>query len=207
MYRHLKRVVDFIGACGCLIFLLIPGILISVMLLITQKKVFFKQSRVGENEHIFLIYKFQTMTDERDEFGDLLPDQFRITKLGQFLRKTSLDELPQCFNVLKGDMSFIGPRPLLVSYLEWYSEEEKKRHHVKPGMTGLAQVNGRNNISWKQKFEWDCLYVKRFSAKQDVQIFSQTIKKVLSSEDVAMSGYATTPLFEGAKKQRRSATK
>ncbi|MBC1228013.1 sugar transferase [Listeria booriae] len=200
MYRLIKPTLDILGACLFLLLFLIPILWISLLLYATQGRVFYKQQRVGKAERIFWIYKFQTMTDARDEHGELLPDEQRITKLGNLLRKTSLDELPQCWNVLKGDMSFIGPRPLLVAYLELYSEEERKRHHVKPGLTGLAQMNGRNAISWQEKFAWDVRYVNHLSMRQDVHILIRTVKKVLLSEGIARDGYATTPPFEGSKK-------
>lgn len=200
MYGHIKRVLDVIGACSCLLIFSVPLLLISLLLFATQRRVLYKQQRVGKAERIFWIYKFQTMTDARDIHGELLPDEERITKLGHFLRKTSLDELPQCWNILKGEMSFIGPRPLLVAYLELYSQEERRRHLVKPGLTGLAQMNGRNAISWQEKFAWDVRYVHGFSMQQDWYILRRTIKKVLLSEDIARDGYATTPPFEGSKK-------
>ncbi|MBC1888832.1 sugar transferase [Listeria booriae] len=200
MYGHIKQALDVLGACICLLIFSIPLLLISLAIFTTQRRVFYKQQRVGKAERIFWIYKFQTMTDARDIHGDLLPDEQRITKIGHFLRKTSLDELPQCWNILKGDMSFIGPRPLLVAYLELYSQEERKRHLVKPGMTGLAQMNGRNAISWQEKFAWDIRYVQRFSIQQDLHILIRTIRKVLLSEDIARDGYASTPPFEGSKK-------
>lgn len=200
MYGHIKRVLDVIGACSCLLIFSVPLLLISLLLFATQRRVLYKQQRVGKADRIFWIYKFQTMTDARDIHGELLPDEERITKLGHFLRKTSLDELPQCWNILKGEMSFIGPRPLLVAYLELYSQEERKRHLVKPGLTGLAQMNGRNTISWQEKFAWDVRYVHGFSMQQDWHILRRTIKKVLLSEDIARDGYATTPPFEGSKK-------
>ncbi|MBC1403195.1 sugar transferase [Listeria booriae] len=200
MYRLIKPILDILGACLFLLLFLIPILWISLLLYAMHGRVFYKQQRVGKAERIFWIYKFQTMTDARDEHGELLPDEQRITKLGNLLRKTSLDELPQCWNVLKGDMSFIGPRPLLVAYLELYSEEERKRHHVKPGLTGLAQMNGRNAISWQEKFAWDVRYVNHLSMRQDVHILIRTVKKVLLSEDIARDGYATTPPFEGSKK-------
>lgn len=200
MYGHIKRVLDVIGACSCLLIFSVPLLLISLLLFATQRRVLYKQQRVGKADRIFWIYKFQTMTDARDIHGELLPDEERITKLGHFLRKTSLDELPQCWNILKGEMSFIGPRPLLVAYLELYSQEERKRHLVKPGLTGLAQMNGRNAISWQEKFAWDVRYVHGFSMQQDWHILRRTIKKVLLSEDIARDGYATTPPFEGSKK-------
>ena len=162
-----------------------------------QKNVFFFQDRPGKNESVFRIIKFKTMTDERDGSGNLLPDELRLTKLGKFVRKTSLDELPQLFNVLKGDMSFIGPRPLLVHYLPLYNEEQKKRHLIKPGITGWAQVNGRNAITWQQKFIYDVYYVNNLSLILDVKIFLLTVKKVIKSEGINTAGVATTENFTG----------
>ena len=197
MYRYIKRVMDMIGASVLLIVFCLPLIIIAGVLAITQKKVLFTQQRVGAAEKIFLIYKFQTMTSDKNKQGELLPDEERLTKFGSFLRKMSLDELPQLVNILKGDMSFIGPRPLLVSYLPLYNNVERKRHIEKPGLTGLAQVNGRNNISWKEKFRWDVLYIERLSFLQDLEIFLLTIKKVIGREDVSQQGHATTLPFEG----------
>nr|WP_088815952.1 MULTISPECIES: sugar transferase [Listeria] len=200
MYGYVKRGIDIVGATCLLVLCLIPLLVIGGVLFATQKQILFRQQRAGKGERVFLIYKFQTMTNARNLNGDLLPDEERVTRFGRFLRQTSLDELPQFFNILKGDMSFIGPRPLLVSYLPLYSEEEKKRHLVTPGLTGLAQVNGRNAISWQEKFRLDVLYVERFSFRQDITLFFQTFKKVLGSEGISRAGYVTTPPFEGHKK-------
>lgn len=197
MYRYMKRVIDIVGACVMLLLGCVPLFLISIGLIMTQKKILFVQTRVGQNNQLFSIYKFQTMTSKCDDQGDLLPDEERLTTFGSFLRQTSLDELPQLFNVLKGDMSFIGPRPLLVSYLPLYSPFECKRHLAKPGLTGLAQINGRNNISWRDKFKWDVLYVETISFHQDLKIFFLTIKKVLGRKDVSLDGQATTLPFGG----------
>lgn len=162
-----------------------------------QKNVFFFQDRPGKNESVFRIIKFKTMTDQRDESGNLLPDELRLTNLGKFVRKTSLDELPQLFNVLKGDMSFIGPRPLLVHYLPLYNEEQKKRHLIKPGITGWAQVNGRNAITWQQKFVYDVYYVNNLNLLLDLKILFLTVKKVIKSEGINTVGVATTENFTG----------
>lgn len=197
MYKYVKRIIDMVGAIIFMIICLIPFSVISLVLYITQKKVFFIQERVGQNEKIFLIYKFQTMSSKTNNQGELLSDEERLTKIGIFLRRLSLDELPQILNILKGDMSFIGPRPLLSSYLPLYNNEERRRHEVKPGLTGLAQVKGRNNISWKAKFKWDIIYVQKMSFYQDVYIFFQTIKKVLTRADVTLEGHATTQPFRG----------
>jgi lipopolysaccharide/colanic/teichoic acid biosynthesis glycosyltransferase len=148
------------------------------------KGVFFTQERPGKNEKIFKALKFKTMTDERDADGNLLPDAMRLTKVGRFIRSTSIDELPQLVNILKGDMAFIGPRPLLVQYLPLYNDEQRRRHDVTPGMSGWAQVNGRNNISWTQKFEYDVYYVDNIGLKMDILVFFKTIGKVLFRKDI-----------------------
>ena len=147
---------------------------------------FFFQERPGKDEKIFKVIKFKTMTDERDEEGNLLPDELRITKVGKFVRSTSIDELPQLINVLKGDMSFIGPRPLLVKYLPFYSEEERLRHTVRPGISGWAQVNGRNTIGWDKKLAYDVEYVKNLSLMMDIQVLFKTIHNVLARTDVVL---------------------
>lgn len=199
MYRNiLKPIFDYTFSF-LLILILSPLFLLLIVLLyfFNQKNVFFFQSRPGKNERIFQIIKFKTMTDEKDQQGNLLPDEKRLTKMGKFVRKTSLDELPQLFNVLKGDMSFIGPRPLLVSYLDLYNNEQKRRHNIKPGITGWAQVNGRNAITWQQKFIFDVFYVDNISFALDFKIFFLTIKKVLKSEGINTAGVATTESFKG----------
>ena len=199
MYKNiLKPIFDYTFSF-LLILILSPLLLLLIILLyfFNQKNVFFFQSRPGKDERVFQIIKFKTMTDERDASGKLLPDELRLTGLGKFVRKTSLDELPQLFNVLKGDMSFIGPRPLLVSYLTLYNDEQKKRHHIKPGITGWAQVNGRNAITWEQKFIFDVFYVNNISFTLDLKIFLLTIKKVLKSEGINTIGVATTESFKG----------
>lgn len=158
---------------------------------------FFTQERPGKNEKIFRVIKFKTMTDERDTDGNLLPDAQRLTKVGRFVRSTSIDELPQLINVLKGDMALIGPRPLLPQYLSLYSKEQARRHEVCPGITGWAQVNGRNAISWTRKFELDVWYVDHCSLKLDVKIFFLTIKKVFMRDSISKEGQATTIPFDG----------
>lgn len=158
---------------------------------------FFKQERPGKNGKIFKVVKFKTMTDEKDEKGELLPDAKRLTKVGKFVRSTSIDELPQLWNVFKGDMSLIGPRPLLVKYLELYTPEQKRRHEVRPGITGWAQVNGRNNIPWKKKFELDVWYVDNVSFLTDCKVVLTTIKKVIKREDISAEGQATIEAFNG----------
>ena len=162
-----------------------------------QGKPFFFQARPGLNERIFKIIKFKTMNDKTDANGNLLPDADRLTPIGAFVRKTSLDEIPQLINVLKGDMSIIGPRPLLPQYLPLYNEEQKKRHDVRPGITGWAQVNGRNAISWKRKFELDVWYVEHVSLATDLKVFFTTFKKVFKSEGISAEGQATTEAFNG----------
>ena len=160
-------------------------------------KAFFVQKRPGKNEKIFEIIKFKSMNDKKNSDGTLLPDEDRITKIGQFVRKTSLDEVPQLINVLKGDMSLIGPRPLLIAYLELYSDEQKRRHVVKPGITGWAQVNGRNTISWKEKFEFDVWYVDHCSFLLDIKIFWLTFLKVVKRDDISSNTHATMESFTG----------
>jgi len=180
-----KRIIDFVGAL-CLLLLIWPVLLVVVALLFIEqgKLPVFVQERVGYRNQIFRIYKLKTMTDERDEQGELLPDHVRLTKLGKLVRSTSLDELPQLFNILRGEMSFIGPRPLLVEYLAVYSEQEKHRHDVLPGITGLAQVNGRNTLTWKQKFQLDLEYIRTVSFFTDVKIALKTTVKVLDRKTV-----------------------
>ena len=199
MYRNfLKRVIDILGALFLLI-LTSPTIIATAIFIYfkVSRDVIFMQARPGLNEKIFKIYKFKTMSDECDSNGKLLPDEQRLGKFGKLIRSLSLDELPQLFNVLKGDMSFIGPRPLLVEYLPIYNEMQKHRHDVRPGITGLAQVNGRNAISWEKKFEYDVYYAKNLSFMLDVKIALQTIEKVLKRSGVSKEGQATTEKFNG----------
>ncbi|ELP9120231.1 undecaprenyl phosphate N,N'-diacetylbacillosamine 1-phosphate transferase [Campylobacter lari] len=198
MYKNgLKRVFDFFLALILLIIFSPFIVLIGIVLKIVQGSVLFKQARPGLNEKIFYIYKFKTMSDETDENGELLPDELRLKPFGKLVRSLSLDELPQLFNVLKGDMSFIGPRPLLVEYLPLYNQEQKKRHDVRPGITGWAQINGRNAISWEQKFKYDVEYVQNCSFLFDLKIFFMTIVKVLKRSGVNKEGVATTDKFNG----------
>lgn len=197
----IKRPIGFFGALVALI-LLSPIFLATIILLFFANKngwkgVFFIQPRPGKNEKIFNALKFKTMTDEKDAEGNLLPDAERLTKVGSFIRSTSIDELPQLLNILKGDMAFIGPRPLLVQYLPLYSEEQHHRHDVTPGMSGWAQVNGRNNISWAKKFELDVYYVKHIGPMMDIRVFFTTIKKVLFRDDINQDGNATMEVFNG----------
>ena len=196
-----KRPIGFLGALVALV-LLSPIFIATIILLHFANKgagVFFTQDRPGKNEKIFKALKFKTMTDERDAEGNLLPDADRLTKVGKFIRSTSIDELPQLINILKGDMAFIGPRPLLVQYLPLYSEEQHRRHDVTPGMSGWAQVNGRNNISWTRKFELDVYYVDHIGAGMDIKVFFTTIKKVLMRADInTTTGQAATmDYFDG----------
>lgn len=195
--KWIKRILDFVLALFLLV-LFSPLILITALLLkITQGSVIFTQNRPGLNEKIFKIYKFKTMSDERDEKGELLSDELRLKAFGKIVRSLSLDELLQLFNVLKGDMSFVGPRPLLVEYLPLYSEEQKLRHKVRPGITGWAQVNGRNAISWQKKFELDVYYVKNISFLLDLKIMFLTALKVLKRSGVSKEGHVTTEKFNG----------
>ena len=156
----------------------------------------------GLNEKIFTLYKFRTMTDEKDKDGNLLPDNVRLTKFGKILRSTSLDELPELINILKDDMSFVGPRPLLVEYLPLYNEEQKHRHDVRPGLTGLAQINGRNNLEWSRRFEMDLEYIEKMSLRFDLAIMFNTFKKVFKKEDVSQTGNATVEKFKGNRKEK-----
>lgn len=202
MYRHfLKRLIDFCIAFVALSILFLPLSFIAVWLHFANKGagVFFTQSRPGKDGKIFKVIKFKTMTDERDCEGNLLPDAERLTNVGKFIRSTSIDELPQLINVLKGDMALIGPRPLLPQYLPLYSKEQARRHEVRPGITGWAQVNGRNNISWKQKFEYDVYYVDHISLMMDIKVFIRTIKKVFLRDDINQEGgeWATMDPFNG----------
>lgn len=193
-----KRIIDFIIALVAFIILLPIFIVVIISLYIAnQGKPFFFQARPGLNERIFKIIKFKTMNDKKDAEGNLLTDSERLTSIGQFVRKTSLDELPQLINVLKGDMAIIGPRPLLPQYLPLYDEIQKRRHEVRPGITGWAQVNGRNAISWTKKFELDVWYVDHLSFSTDCKVFFTTFKKVFKSEGINQVGQATTEAFNG----------
>ncbi|WP_050638283.1 sugar transferase [Candidatus Stoquefichus sp. SB1] len=199
MYRkYIKRILDFILSLAAII-ILIPVLLIVAILVRTKlgTPVIFKQERPGLNERIFTLYKFRTMTDERDEEGNLLPDEIRLTKFGKLLRSTSLDELPELFNILKGDMSIVGPRPLLVRYLPLYNEHQKHRHDVRPGFTGYAQVNGRNSITWEDKFDLDVEYTQRVSLLMDIVIILRTIKVVLLREGISSETSSTMEEFRG----------
>ncbi|ANU27540.1 sugar transferase [Planococcus versutus] len=199
--RFFKRPMDFVLSLIAIIFL--SPVLVVVAILVRTKlgsPVLFKQQRPGLNEKIFSMYKFRSMTDEKDAEGNLLPDNIRLTKFGRFLRSTSLDELPGLFNILNGDMSIIGPRPLLVQYLPLYNDQQKKRHDVRPGLSGLAQVNGRNAISWEEKFELDVEYVNQISFIVDWKIIFLTLKKVFIKEGISSNTSVTMEAFRGSEK-------
>lgn len=200
MYRkYIKRILDFILSLIALV-ILSPIILVIAILVRIKlgSPVIFKQKRPGLNEKIFTLYKFRTMTDAKDENGNLLPDNIRLTKFGKILRSTSLDELPELFNILKGDMSIVGPRPLLVKYLPLYNKSQKHRHDVRPGFTGWAQCNGRNALSWKEKFDLDIYYVNHVSFFIDVKILFKTIKIVLLREGISSDTSVTMEEFRGS---------
>lgn len=200
LYRDVfKRAIDILASGGVLILLAVPLTVVAIWLHFANKGagVFFFQERPGKKGRIFKVVKFKTMTDERDENGELLPDELRLTKVGRFVRSTSIDELPQLWNVLKGDMSLIGPRPLLVQYLPLYSEEQARRHNVRPGITGWAQCHGRNAISWNKKFELDVWYVDHISFVTDCKIVWTTLLKVLKRADISSETSATMEPFDG----------
>lgn len=192
-----KRLIDVTAAVLVLIFFSPLFIGVYLLLMLSQNSAFFTQDRPGKNGKIFKLVKFKTMSDKRDAQGNLLPDAERLTKVGKWVRSTSLDELPQLINVLKGDMSLIGPRPLLIKYLPLYSENQKRRHEVKPGITGWAQVNGRNAISWNKKFEYDVWYVDHLSFLLDCKIVWRTIKKVIIREGISSDTSVTMEPFKG----------
>ncbi len=206
MYKkYIKRIIDIILSLLALIILspLIIIIGISVRIKI-GKPIIFKQKRPGKNEKIFILYKFRTMTEEKDEYGNLLPDEKRLTKFGKFLRSTSLDELPELFNILKGDMSIVGPRPLLVEYLPLYNEKQKHRHDVRPGLTGLAQINGRNSITWNKKFKEDIEYVNNITFMLDAKIVFKTVAKVIKKEGINQDENTTMKKFTGNEKGEKN---
>lgn len=187
--RFFKRPLDVI--CALMALILLSPVLLIVAILVRTKlgsPVIFCQERPGRNEKIFKLYKFRSMTDERDENGELLPDEVRLTKFGRLLRSTSLDELPELWNILKGDMSVVGPRPLAVMYLPYYNEQEKHRHDVRPGLTGLAQINGRNMSNWPERFAYDLQYIQRVTLKMDISILFKTVGKVFGREDISVRG-------------------
>lgn len=200
MYENFfKRIIDLVLAL-CVLTVIWPILLVITLWLHFSNKgagAFFLQDRPGKNAKIFKVIKFKTMTDERDSNGELLPDEMRLTKVGRFVRSTSIDELPQLINVLKGDMALIGPRPLLVQYLPLYNAEQARRHEVRPGITGWAQCHGRNAISWQEKFKLDVWYVDHISLSTDIRVIATTIKKFLSRADISSDTSATMELFTG----------
>lgn len=197
--KYFKRSFDLIVSLIAFIVLLPLLFIITILIRIKLgKPVIFKQKRPGLNEKIFTLYKFRTMTDKKDEEGVLLPDSQRLTKFGKFLRSTSIDELPGLINIIKGDMSIVGPRPLLVEYLDKYSNEQRKRHDVRPGLSGYAQISGRNSLSWEDKFKLDIIYVNNVTFKHDVGIILKTILKVIKREGINSSNSVTMEKFEGS---------
>lgn len=209
MYRKFfKRFFDVLLS-GCALILLSPVLLIVAVLVRTKlgSPVIFCQERPGKNEKIFKMYKFRSMTDARDENGVLLPDEVRLTRLGRILRSTSLDELPELWNILRGDMSIVGPRPLLVKYLSLYNEEQRHRHDVRPGLTGLAQVHGRNALSWEERFTYDVDYVSRITALGDLKILLQTVSSVMRREGISSGTSATMEEFQGTGDEMRCLNK
>lgn len=196
--RYIKRLIDILLSGLAMVFLSPLFVIVTILVRIKLgSPVIFKQERPGLEEKIFTMYKFRTMTSEMDEKGNLLSDEIRLTKFGKIIRATSIDELPELWNIFKGDMSIVGPRPLLVVYLPMYNEEQRKRHLVRPGLTGLAQVNGRNAISWNEKFKLDCQYVDNVSFKQDLLIIFLTIGKVFVQEGISSKTSVTNEKFEG----------
>lgn len=199
--KYFKRPLDF--CCGLAAVLVFGWLYIIIAVLVRIKlgsPVLFTQDRPGKNEKVFKLYKFRTMTDEKDVNGNLFPDEIRLTKFGKMLRATSLDELPEAFNIIKGDMSIIGPRPLLVSYLPWYTEKEKHRHDVRPGLSGLAQVNGRNFIDWDHRLEFDVQYVEKITFLGDIRIIFQTVFKFIKKQDIAVDTNKVEPNFAEERK-------
>lgn len=200
--KYIKRPMDFfLSLCAIIVLSPVFIVLICTGFLVMKGNPFFTQQRPGKNEKIFKIIKFRTMTCERDKNGKLLPDEQRLTKYGKFLRSTSLDELPELFNILKGDMSLVGPRPLLVQYLPLYNERQKRRHNVKPGLSGLAQVSGRNAITWEEKFEDDIKYIENITFLGDVKIILMTFYKVFKREGISQENNATIEEFKGTEKE------
>lgn len=201
MYKnYIKRILDIIYSLGFILCFWWVYILVAILVRVKLgSPVIFKQQRPGLNGKVFMMYKFRSMTDARDKDGKLLSDEERLPKFGKLLRSTSLDEIPEFFNILKGDMSLVGPRPLLVQYLERYNERQSRRHEVRPGITGWAQVNGRNAISWEQKFEYDVEYVEKCSFLLDIKIIFMTIKKIFIREGISQEGNATMEEFRGSK--------
>ena len=204
MYKkYIKRVLDFLISLMSIIILCPVLFIIAILVRIKLgSPVIFKQQRPGKNEKIFTLYKFRTMTEKKDKDGNLLPDKERLTKFSKALRSTSLDELPELINILKGDMSIIGPRPLLVEYLNLYNEEQKHRHDVRPGLTGLAQVSGRNSITWEEKFREDIKYVENISFITDIKIILKTVIKVFKREGISGENTSTMQKFKGNNKNK-----
>lgn len=201
--KYIKRILDFsISLIALIILLPIMAVVWVLVRIKLGKPAIFKQKRPGKNEKIFTMYKFRTMTDKKDEEGNLLPDSERLTKFGRILRSTSLDELPELINIIKGDMSIVGPRPLAVQYLPYYTEEEKQRHNVRPGLTGLAQVNGRNDLEWEEKFVLDIKYVKNVTLKKDIAIIMKTVKKVFKRENITERGEGKNIDFDKYRKEK-----
>lgn len=198
--KYIKRLMDMVLS-GAALVVLSPVLLVTALLVRTRlgSPVIFCQERPGKDEKIFKLYKFRSMTDARDENGELLPDEVRLTRFGKLLRATSLDELPELWNILRGDMSIVGPRPLLVRYLPRYNQEQRRRHDVRPGLTGWAQVNGRNAISWEEKFRLDVWYVENLSFLLDLKILFMTVKKVICREGISAENAATAVEFMGTK--------
>jgi lipopolysaccharide/colanic/teichoic acid biosynthesis glycosyltransferase len=195
---YLKFIIDFVVSLISFLILIPVFLVVMIVLAVANRgNPFFFQRRPGKDGRVFVLMKFRTMSNAKDANGKLLPDEIRLTPFGKFVRKTSLDEIPQLLNVIKGDMSLIGPRPLLVEYLPLYNETEKRRHEVRPGITGWAQVNGRNAISWDKKFELDIFYVDNISLKLDMLIVFMTLKKLVKPEGISQPGHATMPFFEG----------
>lgn len=183
--KYFKRVLDLILSLMALILLMPLMIIIAILIRIKLgSPVIFKQKRPGKNEKIFILYKFRTMTDKKDKDGNLLPDSERLTKFGKILRSTSLDELPELFNIIKGDMAIVGPRPLLVKYLPYYTKEERHRHDVRPGLTGLAQINGRNTTNWEDRFKYDIEYTHKIALIEDIKIAIKTVVKIIRKQDI-----------------------
>ena len=206
--KFIKRLLDFVLSLMALLVLSPVLLILTVLGAIKMKgNPFFTQQRPGKNEKIFKLIKFRTMTCEKDEQGNLLPDEKRLTKYGKLLRSTSLDELPELINILKGDMSLVGPRPLLVEYLPWYTQEEKRRHSVRPGLTGWAQVNGRNSVDWDSRFRLDVEYVENISLKKDLAVLFLTVKKVLFRSDVAQDTNAVEGNFAQIRKAQMESIK
>lgn len=205
--KYFKRIIDF---CLSLIGLIVlsPVLIVLIILgaIFMGGNPFFVQERPGKDEIIFKLIKFRTMDNRKDKDGNLLPDEVRLNKYGRFLRSTSLDELPELINIIKGDMAIVGPRPLLIEYLPWYTENERRRHIVRPGLTGLAQVNGRNNLEWSKRFETDVYYVDNLTLLMDIKIFFMTIKKVIHRDDAVENTRAVEPNFATQRKAEKEKT-